>query len=82
MYKTTVEVDGMACGMCESHVNDAVRRAFKVDKVKSSHSKGRTVITSEEPLDQDALRAAIDATGYDCGNIESVEVRKRGIFGF
>mgnify|MGYP002227653021 FL=1 len=28
MIKTTVKVDGMMCGMCESHVNDAVRRAF------------------------------------------------------
>jgi copper chaperone CopZ len=82
MYKTTVKVGGMACGMCESHVNDAVRRAFKVEKVKSSHSKGQTVIVSEEPLDQAALRAAIDATGYDCGDIESEEVRKRGLFGF
>ena len=28
MIKTTVKVDGMMCGMCESHVNDAVRKAF------------------------------------------------------
>ena len=41
MIKTTVKVDGMMCGMCESHVNDAVRKAFQVDKVTSSHSKGR-----------------------------------------
>ena len=33
MIKTTVKVDGMMCGMCESHVNDAVRKAFQVDKV-------------------------------------------------
>lgn len=25
MVKTTLKIDGMACGMCESHVNDAVR---------------------------------------------------------
>ena len=28
MIKTTVKVDGMMCGMCESHVNDAIRKAF------------------------------------------------------
>lgn len=44
MIKTTVKVDGMMCGMCESHVNDAVRKAFQVNKVTSSHSKGETVI--------------------------------------
>lgn len=48
MIKTTVKVDGMMCGMCESHVNDAVRKAFQVDKVTSSHSKGETVIISDE----------------------------------
>ena len=47
MIKTTVKVDGMMCGMCESHVNDAVRKAFQVDKVTSSHSKGETVIISD-----------------------------------
>ncbi len=45
MIKTTVKVDGMMCGMCESHVNDAVRRAFQVDKVSSSHSKGETLLS-------------------------------------
>lgn len=28
MLKITLGVDGMMCGMCESHVNDAVRKAF------------------------------------------------------
>ena len=50
MIKTTVKVDGMMCGMCESHVNDAVRKAFQVDKVTSSHSKGETVIISDFAL--------------------------------
>lgn len=36
MYQTTVGVDRMMCGMCEAHVNDAVRKAFPVKKVTSS----------------------------------------------
>ncbi|EKC59112.1 Copper chaperone, partial [human gut metagenome] len=39
MVKTTLKIDGMMCGMCESHVNDAIRNAFPVKKVTSSHSK-------------------------------------------
>lgn len=39
MIKITVGVEGMACGMCEAHVNDAVRGAFPVKKVTSSHTK-------------------------------------------
>ena len=56
MRKYTLEVQGMQCGMCESHVNDAVRRAFRVKKVESSHSRNQTVILAEEPLDEAALR--------------------------
>ena len=36
MVKTTLEIDGMACGMCETHVNDAVRKAFVVKKLPYS----------------------------------------------
>ena len=54
MIQTTVEVGGMACSMCEAHINDAVRNAFPVEKVSSSHAKGKTVILSKEPLDENA----------------------------
>ena len=47
MFRTVVKIDGMMCGMCEAHINDAIRRNFNVKKVKSSHSKGETVIESE-----------------------------------
>ena len=60
MIQTTVKISGMACSMCEAHVNDTIRRAFSVEKVSSSHAKGETVILSKEPLDENALRAAIE----------------------
>ncbi|MCD8105064.1 MAG: heavy metal translocating P-type ATPase [Lachnospiraceae bacterium] len=69
MVKTTVQVDGMMCGMCESHVNDAVRKAFEVKKVTSNHSKGVTEILSESELDEGKLRAAIEETGYKVGAV-------------
>ena len=64
MTKYTLVVDGMMCGMCESHVNDAVRKAFPVKKVTSSHSRKQTVVVAEEPIDEARLRQVIDATGY------------------
>ena len=59
MIQTTVKISGMACSMCEAHINDTIRGTFKVEKVSSSHTKGETVILSREPLDEAALRAAI-----------------------
>ena len=82
MIKTVVKVEGMACSMCEAHVNDAVRGAFPVDKVTSSHSKGETVILSKEPLDETALRTVIDGTGYKAGSVTAAPYEKKGFFHF
>ncbi len=69
MVTTTLKVDGMMCGMCESHINDAIRRHFSVRKVKSSRRRGETVIVSEEPLDAQALRRVIRESGYELERI-------------
>ena len=82
MLKITVHVDGMMCGMCESHVNDAVRKAFQVKKVTSSHSKGQTVILTENDIDEGALRSAIGATGYEVKAVSKESYEKKGLFGF
>ena len=81
MWKYTVQVSGMMCGMCENHVNDAVRRAFTVKKVASSRSKGETTVVTEQKLDEDALRDTIAATGYEVGEIRREPYVKRGLFG-
>ena len=80
MIRTTVKVDGMMCGMCEAHINDAVRRAFSVKKVASSHRKGETVILSEEAPDPQKLRQVIDATGYRALDIASTPCKKTSLF--
>ena len=82
MIQTTVKVSGMACSMCEAHINDAIRAAFSVEKVSSSHSKGETVILSKEPLGENALRAAINATGYTAGGDQRRSLREERLFPF
>ena len=81
MIETTVEVRGMMCGMCESHVNDAVRAKFPVKKVTSSHTKGETVILSDEDISEEALRAVIEPTGYKVLGCASEPYEKKGLFG-
>lgn len=81
MVKTTVKIDGMMCGMCEAHVNDAIRANFKVKKVTSSHSKNETEITSEQPLDEEKVKEVVNATGYTFVSLSSEEVEKKGLFG-
>ena len=81
MWKYTAQVDGMMCGMCESHVNDAVRKALLVKKVTSYRSKNETTVIAETELDEGALRAAISAAGYDVGEIRREPWEKKGLFG-
>ena len=82
MLKITVKVDGIMCGMCESHVNDAVRRAFPVKKVTSSHSRGETIILTEGDVSEERLCTAIGETGYKVLSVSKEPYRKRGLFGF
>ena len=83
MIKTTLKVKGMACGMCEAHINDEIRKNFNVKKVSSSHTKGETVIISEEPVDEDAVKAVIAAKGYTVTGItaEPYEKKRFSLFG-
>ena len=77
MVQTTLKVNGMMCGMCESHINDVVRKTAQVEKVTSSHTKGET-----QPLDIEALKAAIAATGYTVTGAEEKPYEKKGFFSF
>lgn len=80
MYQITVGIDGMACEMCESHLNEAIHKAFVVKKVSSSHKKKQTVIITETPLTEDEVRKAIDATGYKSTSFVSEPYVKKGFF--
>ncbi|MCD7737392.1 MAG: heavy metal translocating P-type ATPase [Lachnospiraceae bacterium] len=80
MVKTTMQVEGMMCGHCEAHVNDAIRKAFDVQKVTSNHSKGITEILSDTALDEAKLRATVEETGYKVGSITTGEQEKKGFW--
>lgn len=80
MNKLTLKIDGMMCGMCESHINDCLRREFNIKKVTSSHSKGETVILCEDLPDEDKLKKVIGDTGYTLASVSSEPYVKKGLF--
>ena len=69
MTTITVNVTGMMCGHCEAHVTKAVKEAFGVEDVVSSHEKGTTVIHAPEKLDEDKIREVIKEAGYEVTGI-------------
>ena len=81
MIRTTVKIEGMMCGMCEAHICDTIRKAVpSAKKVKASRAKKEAEFLTEAPVDVQALKAAIDATGYSCNGMESEEYEKKGWF--
>ena len=80
MVEITLKIDGMMCGMCESHVNESIRKNFDVKKVTSSHSKGETVIIAENDLGDEKLKEAVDSTGYKVMGISRKPYEKKGLF--
>lgn len=81
MFRTTVRIDGMMCGMCESHVNDALRSKLPVKKVSSSHKKGEANIISNDELTKEMIVNALDGSGYDVMEITCTPYEKKGLFG-
>ena len=80
MTETIISIEGMMCPMCEAHINEAIRKAAKVKKVKSSHKKGEAVILSDEPLSETDMTKAVNDTGYQVTGYVSRPYEKKGLF--
>ena len=69
MIKVTENVEGMMCPHCEAHVNEAVKKAFGVEDVVSSHENKTTVFTAPEKVDEEKVRQTIKDAGYEVTGI-------------
>jgi mercuric reductase len=59
-----LQIAGMTCGSCASHVEKALLKAPGVRKAKVSYSEGSARVSGGEALDPAALSAAVQAAGY------------------
>ncbi|MCC8016418.1 MAG: copper resistance protein CopZ [Clostridiales bacterium] len=82
MIEITVGIDGMMCGMCENHINDEIRKSFKVKKVSSSHTKGRAVIVAENDISDEQIKNCINPTGYTVTSVSRKPYEKKGFLSF
>ncbi|GAA3736367.1 heavy-metal-associated domain-containing protein [Micromonospora maritima] len=63
--ETTYQVRGMTCGHCVTAVSTELSALPGVTDVQVDLATGRVAVTSQNPLDADAVRAAVDEAGYD-----------------
>jgi copper chaperone CopZ len=54
----------MSCSHCEVAIRGEVGQVPGVDSIEVSAQTGRLVVTSTEPVDDDAILAAVDEAGY------------------
>jgi copper chaperone CopZ len=60
----TYTVDGMHCSHCVASVTEEVQEIEGVDDVQVVLESGQLTVTGREPLDDDAVRAAVAEAGY------------------
>ncbi|MFI0937857.1 heavy-metal-associated domain-containing protein [Streptomyces sp. NPDC021020] len=65
MSQAVYTVSGMTCGHCESAVTREVTTIPGVTSVKAVASTGLVTVDSDQPVDDAAVRAAVDEAGYE-----------------
>ena len=82
MFQIIVQVHGMGSSSSGTLVGSAIRRRFPDAKqVVASRSKGTVSFVTETKPDTDALREAVNDTGYRFIACETIEYEKRKLFG-
>lgn len=62
---TTIHVSGMTCGHCVSAVSQELSQVDGVTGVAVALDEGQVTVTSDGPVDHEALVAAVDEAGYE-----------------
>ncbi|WP_018349449.1 copper ion binding protein [Longispora albida] len=65
MITTTYQVQGMTCGHCVNAVSTEVGSLAGVTQVAVDLASGAVTVTSDAPLTQEAVAAAVDEAGYE-----------------
>ena len=62
---STYQVAGMTCGHCVSSVRSEVSAIDGVDAVDVDLASGLLTVTSDNPVDADTVRSAVEEAGYE-----------------
>ncbi|MGK5112706.1 MULTISPECIES: heavy-metal-associated domain-containing protein [unclassified Geodermatophilus] len=65
MSTATYTVVGMTCGHCVTAVTEEVQALPGVTSVDVDLTTGGLTVTSTEPVDDGAVRAAVEEAGYE-----------------
>ena len=69
MATTEFNVTGMTCGHCEMSVREEVEEIPGASVSQVSHETGRLVVESDQPVDDAAVKAAVEEAGYSAERV-------------
>lgn len=83
--KIILTIEGMMCGMCESHIADTLRKAFpEAKKVSASRKKNQATMELDYEPSFEEVQRALEPTGYDFKGLQVEETpekkRRFGLF--
>ena len=62
-----IKVNGMMCAHCEAHVKKALESIEGIKEALASHENNLVTLTCEGPVDEEAIKAAVEDAGYEYG---------------
>ena len=65
--KMKIKVNGMMCAHCEAHVKKALESIEGIKEALASHENNLVTLTCEGPVDEEAIKAAVEDAGYEYG---------------
>ncbi len=67
----TIHIEGMMCAHCEATVKKALEALDGVESAAVSHEQGTAVVTLTAPVDDEALKQAVEAKDYTVTGIDA-----------
>ncbi len=66
----TMTIEGMMCPHCEARVKKALEALDGVESAAVSHNAGTAIVTLSAPVENETLKAAVEAQDYEVKGIE------------
>jgi len=70
--KKKISIEGMSCGHCVKHVNDALKEINGVTNVNVSLNEKNALIDTTNDVKDEDIKFAIEDAGYEVVSIEEI----------
>lgn len=68
--KKIINIQGMTCGHCAGHVEEALKGVCGIKSVNVSLNDKNAVVELAHPVDDAEIKAAVDEAGYEVVGIQ------------